>query len=161
MYWLLCKLYRGKPCLSAVFGNKRIKIINRTHFRSVSVPVRYDLHRSHFTCQFLCTLHCALFAIHRQRKQSESFKVLSSIDLIATDINLQVYPNHRTTGGGSFTLGFNDSRGTPTVKSQSFLEICYKEPSNLAGGDVGATVKDLQWRIWLHLHTGRFCKVTE
>ena len=64
-------------------------------------------------------------------------------------------------------MSFIDSRGTPTLKSQSFLEIYDKEPNNPMGREARWTVKDLQYRIWshmhgkMHLHTGRFCEVTE
>ena len=52
------------------------------------------------------------------KKKQGMFNRFISWRIVATYINLQGDSNHRITGG------FIDSRGTPTVKNQSFLEIC-------------------------------------
>ena len=99
------------------------------------VHVRFDLHRSQVTGQFLCTLRYPYLQSINKENKVRVLKFYYSIDLLASDINLQAYPNHRITRGGSFKLGFIDSRGAPTFKSQSFLRICDKGASNPTDGD--------------------------
>ena len=63
------------------------------------VHVRFDLHRSQVTGQFLCTLRYPYLQSINKENKVRVLKFYYSIDLLASDINLQAYPNHRITGG--------------------------------------------------------------
>ena len=80
----------------------------------------------------LCTVHY-LQSINKE-KQVRVLKILFSIRNTSNRYQLMGLSKSQNNRGGSFTLGFIDSRGTPTVKSQSFLEsvirslvICWAE----------------------------------
>ena len=63
------------------------------------VHVRFDLHRSQVTGQFLCTLRYPYLQSINKENKVRVLKFYYSIDSLASDINLQAYPNHRITGG--------------------------------------------------------------